>query len=218
MSTTSQKIQPAIGSPIVSICRGIDRWEGQYGPNITFKLDAGDVLFKAEKAEQQLSRHNVTPEQTIGRTLRVSKTEKAGKVYTNLDVVAAVKEGEMTAPLTKAAPAKTAQPISMGGPLPSDDQPLFDEDGNPIEGTRASDAPSPVPALADGNAERRAWITQVWRQALQDAYEGHCAIEATDIQRRGDTLHSGYTVSAEAANAGAATLMIAYERLGMLRA
>ncbi len=108
--------------PTILAVVGIDRFEGVNGPAVTFEGATHAVSMSASTAERQMERHGLTPEQAVGQTFRFQKVKGGKSGYINIDPVADVAPGTLTAGLTPPAPAAPegyAGPMLPGETLPA---------------------------------------------------------------------------------------------------
>lgn len=201
-----ERIPLDIGNPpVILTIRAVERFkkEGSRYESCAFKGDSHYIVVGWDTAVKQLSRAKppITPEQAVGQSLKFEKVPGGERGFINIYVAATVARGEMTAPLTKPAPV-TKQPISAGpANQPFDEPPIFGEDGQP----EVAVAPN---ARAQAFALRRQWVADRFTEALHLSYAAHLS-----VSEDGDT----YITSAEAVNAGAATIIIAWDRAGLMQ-
>lgn len=167
-----EKIKLEIGNPaFVLTVVAVDRFQGTHGPSVTFEGTTHAVTMSAATAEKQLGRHNLTPEQAIGKTFKFEKVAGGQSGFINVNPVAAVAAGAMTAALKQPPTAHNTQ----GAPnAPFDDTPVFDEDGEPVYEGQADEPP--VPSL------REATIVTAMERCMRNAERMHRAIEQSRMQ------------------------------------
>ena len=195
------KVTLAIGAPpTIFRVLAVDRFEGTYGPSVTFEGEKSAVTTSVQTAENQLSRHNLSIEESVGQVIRFSKVAGGKSGYVNLDPT-----GEV--PAAGIAPSVTPPRV-----LPFDEPPVFDELGNPVWDDEPTEGVTYAP-LTDANAQARQTIVTRMGECMEAAHRFHAKIETqrasnVDIGNGKTERMSDYTFDGNAVARLASTMLI----------
>lgn len=93
--------------PVVVTITGVEQVEGNFGPQVKFTTESGDLLFVNElPATKQLARLKLDFDTVVGSTLRFEQVKKNGTTFTNIDLA---QEGATSAPRAAVAHAPVAR-------------------------------------------------------------------------------------------------------------
>ncbi len=198
------KVTLAIGAPpTIFRVLAVDRFEGTYGPSVTFEGEKSAVTTSVQTAENQLSRHNLSIEESVGQVIRFSKVAGGKSGYVNLDPT-----GEV--PAAGIAPSVTPPRVV----LPFDKRQVFDELGNPVWDDEAASAEGVTYApVLDANAKARQNIITRMGECMDAAHRFHAKIEtmrASNVDIGGGKTErmSDYTFDGNAVARLASTMLI----------
>lgn len=98
--------------PVTATITAVEEVEGNFGPQMKFSTDTGDLLFiNALPATKQLARLKLDLDTVVGATLRFEQVKKNGTTFTNIDMATAGAPTAQRAPT--AAPARAPLPVDV---------------------------------------------------------------------------------------------------------
>ena len=194
------------GETLTMDVAGCEQVEGQFGEQVKFTAENGDVLYLPKtSADNQLDRLNLSYAECIGNRLTFSrdKNKKAGaKPYWGINVAGPHKapSPRVTSPYADGAKPQpfdepTRAEVGMSGPP---NAPLHGEE---------DDEPTPLTAKSEGE--------RIQREALERTYFALWARCAAYQARVGAA--DRVPVDGSSVNAMAATIWVAFDKQGLLR-